>query len=65
MRPVLVVEACGQAECPNIATHRMYWPGSRPLVVCQAHRLMAMGIADCMGFELVIEPIQLARGRAS
>ena len=61
MRPVLVVDVCGQAECTRVATHRMFWPGSQPSFICPEHMTHAKAVAEACGFELVVEPIRASR----
>jgi hypothetical protein len=50
-------KVCGQKECGNPASHRIFWPGRRAEPVCQEHRLAAIRVADALGLELVIEPL--------
>jgi len=28
---------CNQVDCNNVATHRVFWPGTPPLATCKEH----------------------------
>ena len=47
---------CNQKDCPNTATHIVYWPGkSPPPRMCEEHANMAIAVASAMGLTLHIE----------
>jgi hypothetical protein len=49
---------CGQANCEKPATHRMFWPGSEPLPICEDCKPKAERIAGAMGFHLHFEDLK-------
>lgn len=58
---VAVKEPCGQDNCGEASSHKMYWPGREPIAVCPGHKARAESIADAMGFRLTFEPVETAK----
>ena len=48
---------CNQVGCYNIASHRVYWPGSKPVDVCKVHVQTANMIADGMQIKINVEEL--------
>lgn len=48
---------CGQYLCDNVATHKVYWPGSTPVYVCKSHAVLAQEIANTLGLTISIKEI--------
>lgn len=48
---------CGQVECQEQASAKVYWPGRDALPMCLRCVARAQGVADVMGFSLVIEEL--------
>jgi len=55
---------CNQIGCNNVATHKVYWPGSKPLETCKIHAIMAQKIANgIMGLYIQIEELPYESAR--
>ena len=54
-------DICGQELCMKKATHAMYWPGAGRSLLCDEHKRRAEWIAEAMGFELHVEPLNEER----
>jgi len=53
---------CKSSKCMAEATVRAHWPG-QPTSMCEAHAGHAVGVAQVMGFELVVEPLYVWEDR--
>jgi len=51
---------CTQKNCEQETTLSYVWPGNDvPSLVCEHHARQARGVAEAMGFPLVILPIEV------
>lgn len=48
---------CGQRDCAEPATDRMFWPGAEPKLVCAPHAQAARNIGAAIGCYIHIEPL--------
>jgi hypothetical protein len=53
----------GAGRCDNHATHRFTWPGSDESVICDAHLLNLLGVAEAMGMHVQVIPLEPAPER--
>jgi hypothetical protein len=48
---------CNQVGCDRTATHKVHWPGSSPVDVCEAHTYSAEVMARGLKLNVKIEEI--------
>lgn len=48
---------CQQLGCNSDATHRVYWPGSHPMLTCKSHTEKAQEVGKAMGITIPVEEI--------
>lgn len=49
---------CEQEICKGTASHRVFWPGRIPLLVCEPCKDKVVGIGQSMGCLIHTEPMQ-------
>lgn len=49
---------CGQMGCNDTATHRVFWPGNRPIPTCLDHTKLAQQTANAIGLYVHVEEIK-------
>lgn len=50
---------CEQAICKGTASHRVFWPGRPPLLVCDPCKDKALGVGQAIGLFVYTEPMQV------
>jgi hypothetical protein len=48
---------CCQTNCSEQATYKVYWPGDKPKLICEQHKMMAKNVAGAMGTYVHTEKI--------